>query len=421
MVYVGSAITEFDARFEHHCAGLQSAPALRGAIHWVADDGMEPAGPVNPVPDSVWQPHAGDVPTSGNYLLVDVDNDSGGILTEAPASGIRVYTHGNSAMTLNEDQQELSLSVRGTANWTGHFLGMSHLASLTPGWYQDLSPIGYHNPTRGGLDWIYNSSRCLPADGWFAVDRIERNPDGSLSGVDLRFEYTCPGLRPWTIRGALHWDASTVYFPAPELPIPSDLWRATPASLPTSGNYFYSQNGDNVGEARIYGDDNALFSVKKGPTKRSITLQILPDASDSLVEFGEIAAMESLTELEEGYYGELGNPARGSMIWNQGCVALIGGDPSLPGRQLCISGNLPEISSAWMAVDRIEWDGETVKALDLRFERRIDPGAIPHRVQIHWVAPAASSSTSGGSGLGTIPLPGVEPDIDPVTDYGKLN
>jgi len=195
--YDDMTLTAIDFSFEQHCEGFR--PALRGTIHWRADDPTRPPGPVNPVPAGLWQPPAGATPTGVNYvyLLSDPSDPIG-------AGSTYTYTPANATVGLQTSNGELTVSV-GTANglewWIGDFKPMNTLSALQVGYYAGAGR--FVNPTKGGLDWSGNGRGCNTLRGWFAIDHVTYAAD-SITTVDLRFEQHCEGVTP-ALHGAMHW------------------------------------------------------------------------------------------------------------------------------------------------------------------------------------------------------------------------
>ena len=191
--YSNGIITSMDLHFEQHCEG--ATPALRGTIHWSADDTTAPAGPVNPVPSSLWQPPAGATPASGNYVYLQ--SDAGDFIGQGATN---TYTAANSTITLSMSNGLLTVGVAG---WIGEFKAMESLTQVQQGYYPGLMRFPFHNPSKGGLSWSGNGRGCNALTGWFAVDRITYSGN-TVTGLDLRFEQHCEGNTP-ALRGKIHW------------------------------------------------------------------------------------------------------------------------------------------------------------------------------------------------------------------------
>jgi hypothetical protein len=85
---------------------------------------------------------------------------------------------------------------------------------------------------------------------------------------------------------------------------------------------------------------------------------------------GEFQGMNTLSRLEVGYYGEIQrppyvNPVTAGMRWSgegRGCNTVTG----------------------WFVVDSITYVGETLTAVDLRFEQHCEGRAPALYGKIHW-------------------------------------
>ena len=81
--------------------------------------------------------------------------------------------------------------------------------------------------------------------------------------------------------------------------------------------------------------------------------------------------MNTLSRLEVGYYGDLQrypfhNPVKGGLSWSgegRGCNTLTG----------------------WFVVDSLTYDGNTLTAIDLRFQQHCDGGPALNGA-VHWEA-----------------------------------
>jgi hypothetical protein len=188
--FSNGVVASLDLRFEQHCEG--GAPALRGKIHWDANDTTVPPGPVNPPPAGLWAPAPGATPASGNYVYLV--SDTGDYIGAG-----QTYTY-TSAITINASGGHLNVSVSG---WAADFQTMIGVSSLLPGYYGNLQRYPFHNPTKGGLDWSGQGRGCNRLQGWFVIDNATYS-SGVLTAVDLRFEQHCEGVAP-ALRGKIHW------------------------------------------------------------------------------------------------------------------------------------------------------------------------------------------------------------------------
>ena len=195
--YVNNNLTAIDLTFEQHCEG--GSPALRGEIHWSADDATQPPGPAYPVPAGLWEPAAGSTPSTGNFVYLN--SDLGDFIGQGQ---VHTYTPENATINLAANGGHLSVGINGW-EWTGDFQAMNTLTQLQPGYYPDLKRYPFHNPAKGGLDWSGQARGCNTLQGWFAIDRVVYT-NGTLTALDLRFEQRCEGGNP-ALHGVVHWNA----------------------------------------------------------------------------------------------------------------------------------------------------------------------------------------------------------------------
>lgn len=195
----GSALQSLDLHFEQHCGG--DKPALRGTIHWRADDPTLPAGPVTPIPATLWQPPTVALPVSGDYvyLVSDAGDVVGRGATTLFQSGIRADGSGNAV--------SVSLNT-GSSSAYGAFQGMRSLANLKVGFYNNPVQNNLGSPLLPGMGWYDNSLGCTSATaGWFAIDRVNY-ANGVVAGIALRFEQRCNGSSA-ALHGAIRWGQLT--------------------------------------------------------------------------------------------------------------------------------------------------------------------------------------------------------------------
>jgi hypothetical protein len=195
ITYVDAKLTTIDLRFEQHCEG--GIAALRGTIHWRADDTTGPPGPVDPIPAGLWRPDPAFTPSSGNYVFLV--SDPGDYIGQGVFDA---YAPPKTTIVLTASGSHISVSVAG---WSGDFVAMLGTIPMKVGYYGDLRRYPFHNPLKGGLDWSGNGRGCNTLTGWFAVDRVVYTGT-ALTALDMRFEQHCEGATP-ALRGAIHWSA----------------------------------------------------------------------------------------------------------------------------------------------------------------------------------------------------------------------
>jgi hypothetical protein len=253
---------------------------------------------------------------------------------------------------------------------------MNSVSQLEVGYYGDLQRYPFHNPVKGGLDWAGEGRGCNTLTGWFVIDSVTYNGT-ALSAIDLRFEQRCDGGP--ALNGEIHWDASDATAgPGPVVPPPSGLWEPTPGITPATGNYVYLESdfGDFVGQGANYLYTPADAQIGVSSSGARLTVNITGDEDWS----GTFQGMNSLTLLAVGYYGDLRrypfhNPVKGGLSWSgegRGCNTLTG----------------------WFVIDSVTYNGNTLTAIDLRFEQHCEGGGPALNGAIHW--DASNSTTAPG-------------------------
>jgi hypothetical protein len=191
-------LAAIDLRFVQHCEGGSSA--LRGTVHWRADDPTEPPGPVSTIPSNLWRPAAGATPASGDYVYLK--SDAGDYIGQGAT---HTYTPASATIGVSADGGLLSVSVEGGEWWYGDFETMITLDRLEQGYYPDLERWPFHNPLKGGLSWWGQGRGCNTLRGWFVVDYVSY-AGNELTGIDLRFQQRCEGGSS-ALYGAIRWRA----------------------------------------------------------------------------------------------------------------------------------------------------------------------------------------------------------------------
>lgn len=359
VTYDGTALTEIRINFEQYCEG--GSVALRGEIHWYADDETAPPGPQSSVPPGLWEPASGATPDTGNYIYLD--SDAGDYIG---AGNTYLYTPADAQITVSTSNGRLSVSINGNENWNGDFQAMSSIDTLEVGYYGELQRYPFHNPVKGGLSWSGEGRGCNRLTGWFVIDSIAFN-GSALESIDLRFEQHCEGGGP-ALHGEIHWDVNdTTAAPGPVNPPPTGLWEPTVGATPPTGDYIYleSEQGDWIGQGQnyLYADVAEFVLTSSGARL---------DVSVNGSEFwnATFLGMDVLSRLEVGYYGDLQrypfhNPVKGGLSWTgegRGCNTLEG----------------------WFVVDSVTYDGSTLMAIELRFEQRCEGGTPALHGEIRW-------------------------------------
>jgi hypothetical protein len=370
VTYVGATLTAIDLRFEQHCDG--EGPALRGEIHWDANDTTRPPGPVVPPPAGLWQPAPGVTPASGNYVYVESEPGA-----HVGAGGTYLYTQAVSQLTVitraerqspdGENAIVLAVEVDGDEHWSGAFQAMLGLSRIEVGYYGDLHRWPFHNWAKGGMDWSGEGATCNDLSGWFVVDSVTYEGE-TLTAIDLRFEQRCEFAVPAT-RGKIHWDTNDTTGPAgPVVPPPAGLWEPAAGATPANGNYVYlvSESGD-----YIVGGGNYLYVPADGQINVSaVGRRLMVWVSADEEWSGEFQGMNTLSRLEVGYYGEIQrppyvNPVTAGMRWSG-------------------EGRACNTVTGWFVVDNITYVGETLTAVDLRFEQHCEGRTPALYGEVHW-------------------------------------
>jgi hypothetical protein len=367
VVYDGASLTLIDLSFEQYCEG--GAAALRGDIIWNANDATSPPGPTAP-PAGLWEPAAGTTPGTGNYIYLE--SQAGDYIGQGQN---HLYSQADSLITVSDAGGRLAVSINGNENWFGDFQVMSSINFLEVGYYGDLGRYPFQNPAKGGLSWSGEGRGCNTLTGWFVVDSVTYDGN-TLTAIDLRFEQHCEGGGP-ALNGEIHWDINdSTSPPGPVLPPPAGLWEPAAGVTPDTGNYVYleSEIGDYIGQGGnyLYTPADSVITINESGSY----LGVWVDGDDSWS--GDFKAMDSLMRLEVGYYGDLQrypfqNPVKGGLSWSgegRGCNTLTG----------------------WFVVDSVTYDGNTLAAIDLRFEQHCEGGGPALNGEIHWDANDTTSA-----------------------------
>ncbi len=365
VTYEDNVISAIDVRFEQRCQG--ATPALRGKIHWRADDKTAPPGPINLPPDGLWKPQPGSTPKSGNYIYLN--SEVGEPILEGKALTL---TPANSRISVDPGSRGVSVRVVGDTFWNGGFWVMNSLTRIEPGYYSELSA---GNPVRGGMSWTGDGRGCTLERGWFAVDKIVYS-GSEVTAIDLRFGQRCEGTKV-ALHGQIHWSVtdSTVP-PGPINPPPEDLWRPAAGATPGTGNYVYlvSDSGDSVGNGQTMTYTPANVQITADGRSGGVSIGVV--SGDNPMWSGSFSAMSSLDQLQPGYYGNLQrdpfrNPALGGIEWTgmgHSCNTIAG----------------------WFVVDKVVYMADLLSAIDLRFEQHCEGGEPALRGQVHWTNVGAS-------------------------------
>jgi hypothetical protein len=313
---------------------------------------------------TTWQPPAGATPATGNYVYLQ--SDTGDYIG---AGSTHLYTQATAAITTTTGTGLFNLRVEGDESWSGDFKAKDALTRLEPGTYSDLTRYPFHDPAIGGLDWSGEGRGCNTLTGWFVIDSVTYTGT-VITAIELRFEQHCEGAAP-ALRGKLRWSSADTTAPAgPVNPAPSGLWQPTAGATPASGNYVYleSTSGDYIGQGQTYTYTPTTAALSVSGMAGLVQVNVNGDQSWS----GEFQAMNSVSSLQVGYYGDLQrypfhNPVKGGLSWGgegRGCNELTG----------------------WFVVDSVTYTGTAITAIELRFEQHCEGAAPALRGKLRWAA-----------------------------------
>ncbi len=292
--------------------------------------------------------------------FVHLQSDAGDYIG---AGGTYDYTQANAVITVTAGAGHFGMSIRGDEWWFADFQIPSGINHLQPGNYTDLQRYPFHDPAKGGLSWYGEGRGCNTLSGSFSVDSVRYAQD-TLLAIDLRFEQHCEGGSA-ALHGTIRWRlGDTTSVRGPVTPVPDGLWRPAPGATPATGNYTYlsSDTGDYIGLGGTFTYTTMTVTASGGHLGVSI--------NGAQWWFGDFQAMNTLNKLQAGYYGGLRrypfhNPVKGGLDWSgegRGCNTLLG----------------------WFAVDRLTYAGDSLTAIDLRFEQRCEGGSSALHGKIHW-------------------------------------
>ena len=201
VTYDGDALSAIDFQFEQRCDARNGA--LRGTVHWRAEDEPRASAPVSPAPAGLWRAPAGATPAKGNYVyLAGAAKLIPGITlprTIVPVAGTMQTQAAGNWLSI------LAIDSATKLTMAGAFRESIGLTTIQEGYYRDLR--GANPPSSvGGLDVAVNGQSCALPVGWFVVDR-QLYFQGNLTAVDLRFELRCGGFGA-PLRGQIHWAES---------------------------------------------------------------------------------------------------------------------------------------------------------------------------------------------------------------------
>lgn len=375
-MYSGNRISGIDLRFEQVCEG--SNAALHGAVRWDAPPDLTALPPATLTEPGSWHAPAASIPATGNYLYFESEpgDRAGGGFTH-------LLTPLNTFVEMQEVDTALRLQAYGPTEAGGTFQMPYGRVPVQKGIYPGLKRFTYKSiqtrtpatPASGSFGWGSGNfyrvvGACFEITGWVAVDDVVYD-DGVPVSIDLRFEQACISA-PGTLKGQIHWVMSeTPALPGPMTPAPAQLWRPAAGSTPATGNYVHIESDPGeplgVGIGADYTQANAVIRVM--PAAAGVEVKVAGDVGWA-VYMQPIAGLA----MQVGYYGgslgemNFGRSPKGSFAIHRS-VPYEGCDSAQTG----------------FVVDNLRYDGETIAALDLRFEQRCE-GSINSALRgaIHW-------------------------------------
>jgi hypothetical protein len=306
---------------------------------------------------------SGTGPTAPAPNSVRLESDPGDFIGQGRTYD---YTSANALISVDATGGHLTVIVNGDETWRGEFQMPSASTRFQPGTYANLTRFGSHDPAAGALDWFGEGRGCNTLVGSFTVDSVRYVGD-VLAAIDLRFQQRCEGTVP-ALDGTVHWRSDDATRPPGPAAIPGNLWRPPAGSTPATGNfaYFASDAGDFIGQGQTYTYTPANATIAVSSSGGRLTVSV-DGAQDWVAEF---QTMNAITRVQPGYYPDLSrfplhNPAKGGFDLSgqgRGCNTL----------------------SAWVAIDRATYSGNTLTGLEMRFEQHCD-GVMPAlRGAIRW-------------------------------------
>lgn len=364
------AVSLIEMRFEQRCEG--DAGALRGKLRWTpASAGF---GRRVPAPPGLWQPPAGAVPPSGNYIYVESD------YADAIGSGDTVlFTHDNAALSVIAVDparflySSLSVGANAGSDSFGVEMGAPAAAGLPQVGAQGNLRGSAPPPAEASVQLSWRSSACPSNNSWYSIDAISYVA-GEVDSVEARFGHSCEGTAG-ALRGKVRWARRDVTpIPGPKA-IPAGLWRAPAGVLPTSGSYVYLESayGDDVGRGRTELLTPATHGFTGGGSTRGLVgFHLNASASPEPWSFF-FAPMEGQAAIQVGLY----EPAQ----------RHVTGNPTLGSFDISRLGSFCNRVSGWWVVDSVSYDGADLASIELRFEHHCERRSAPLRGHVRWQRP----------------------------------
>lgn len=202
-VDIGAAHTEagvlqhLELTFEIVCGNV-----YHGALRWDAATPPGAPNPIVPVPEDLWTPPSGSLPSTANAAYVDSGRDAIDGLT-ATGTAVTGYDDTNDPYDERGDDWRFALGT-GEHVVRGIIQAGRHDDALRVGLYAGLFDTGVNGVT-GGFGLSEGSSAMGSCPSWFAIDELTRT-NGHITHIAFRFEHDCSPQGQVT-HGAVRWTA----------------------------------------------------------------------------------------------------------------------------------------------------------------------------------------------------------------------
>jgi hypothetical protein len=277
------------------------------------------------------------------------------------------YDLSSARITVTASGSLLTISIAGDERWSGRFQLPGGLTQLQVGTYPNLPALAAAPAAAAGMAWFGDSRQCGESIGQLTITKASYQL-GSLTELEAQFEQRCAAQAP-ALSGQIRWFASDTTAPPGPAAVPATLWSASASNVPATGNYIYleSQAGDPVGQGGSFNYTQATALISTTAGTGAVAFSVRGDKTWT----GSFYGMDSLTQLRTGYYPNLTrypifNPVRGGFAW--------------AGSTSCAE------TQSWFAVDSVSYSGNTLTAIELRFEQKCGSSVGVLRGQIRWRA-----------------------------------
>jgi len=361
-------LSGIDLRFEQTCEG--STAVLHGAIHWDAPPSFAGWPPATLLPASSWHAPASAIPSTGNYLYVE-----SGAGDFAGGGRTVLDTPSNAVFSVSANAGQLLLMLGAQLPWSGQFTAPTGSTELQVGVYDGLARPNQVNPSPSGSFFLFeNGNACEAIRGWVVIDAVTYS-QGALTAIDMRFEQACDSA-PSTMKGQLHWTADDTNSPAGPGAEPTSLWKPLSIVPAGAGNYLHLEpdRGDFIGAGIPSNYTQADSIIQLDPNGPGISMTVTGDERWTM----EVRPMEGLARLEAGYYPGVDqvpfqNPVKGGFAFY--------------GINQNNESHACNASQSWYAIDNVSYVGNTLAALDMRFEQHCSASIYSAmRGSVHWTS-----------------------------------